>query len=77
MIFLYFVVVIDDRLEITQTLLVPEDINNVENAKTISMFSGDVSIKYNISGVYEYFIKIFWAYCYIISHIFIYHRDEF
>ena len=44
-IFLYFVVVIDDKLEITQTLLVPEDINNIENAKTISKFSRDVSIK--------------------------------
>ena len=57
-IFLYFVVVIDDKLEITQTLLVPEDINNIENAKTISKFSRDVSIKHNISGLYKCFIKI-------------------
>jgi hypothetical protein len=47
-IFLIFVVVMGDMTEITQPILVPEDLNNIENSKAISKFSRDVSIKPNI-----------------------------
>lgn len=45
-ILLRFAVVMGDLTEITQPILVPEDINNIENLKSISKFSRDVSIEY-------------------------------